>query len=193
MIMTLLCVKLDLIGFGSILGFVGGIIGVIAGLWALYDRFKNRNPKIKVFAPYQWTANDGATEKLMLFVYFRFSNISQTPTYLFLETLKTEIYYTESQKWESIQGIKLLTDKVKTDFSAEKISEYGIEKAKYLNVFDDCLVKYSEPLCGYLLFQIKNEKYSKLKGEILDSRHKKINFEVDFVKQKKHDPNYKKT
>jgi len=88
-----------------------------------------------------------------------------------------------------IQNLKLLTDKVQTDFTEAKKNEFGIEKAKYLNVFDDCIVKYSEPLCGYILFQIKNEKYTKLKGEIMDSRHKKIDFEIDFVKQKKLDPN----
>jgi hypothetical protein len=188
--MTFLCITSESINIGSTVGFVGGIIGIIASLWAFYDRFKNRKPNIKVFAPYQWTTSDAKTGKHTLFVYFRFSNTSQTPTYLFLETLKTEIYYSESQKWENIQNLKLLTNKIETDFSEEKKNEFGIDKAKFLNVFDECIVKYSEPLCGYLLFQIKNEKYNKLKGEIMDSRHKKITFEIDFEKQKKHDPNY---
>ena len=186
---NLLCIETESFSIGSTVGLIGGIVGIIASLWAFCDRFKNRKPNIKVFAPYHWTANDAKTGQQVLFVYFRFSNISQTPTYLFLETLKTEIYYSESEQWENIQNLKLLKDKVQTDFSEAKKNEFGIEKAKYLNVFDDCIIKYSEPLCGYLLFQIKNEKYTKLKGEIMDSRHKKINFEIDFVKQKKLDPN----
>jgi hypothetical protein len=188
MIINLLCIETESFNFGSTVGLIGGIVGIIASLWTFYDRFKNRKPKIKVFAPYQWNANDTITGQLTLFIFFRFSNISQTPTYLYLETLKTEIYYSDSQKWESIQNIKLLTDKVQTDFSEAKKNEFGIEKAKYLNVFDDCFVKYSEPLCGYLLFQIRSDKYTKLKGEIIDSRHKKIDFEIDFAKQKKLDP-----
>ena len=36
---------------------------------------------------------------------------------------------------------------------------------------------------------IRSDKYTKLKGEIIDSRHKKIDFEIDFAKQKKLDPN----
>lgn len=187
--MTLLCIENESINLGSTIGLVGGIIGIIAGLWAFYDRFKNRKPIIKVFAPYQWTTNDYKTGNQLIFVYFRFSNISQTPTYLFLETLKAEIFYSETQQWERIQNIKLSTNNIHTDFSEEMKIEFGIEKAKYLSVFDECIVKYSEPLCGYLIFQIRNEKYTKLRGEILDSRHKKINFEIDFIKQRKHDPN----
>jgi hypothetical protein len=187
--MTLLCVESESLNIGSTIGLFGGIIGIIASLWAFYDRFKNRKPNIKVFAPYQWTATDSKTGKNLFFVYFRFSNLSQTPTYLFLETLKTEIFYSESNEWEKIPNIKLSTEKIQTDFSEEKKIEYGIDKAKYLNVFDECIIKYSEPLCGYLLFQIKNEKYTKLRGEVMDSRHKKIDFEIDFKKQKKHDPN----
>lgn len=189
----LLCIGLNTISLGPIVGFVGGIVGIIAGLWALLDRYKNRHPRIKVFAPYQWTGNDSVTGKHILSVFFRISNISQTPTYLYLETLKAEIYYTELQKWESIQTIKLLTDKIATDFSEGMIKQFGINKAKYLDVFDDCIVKFSEPLCGYILFNIQNEKYSKIRGEILDSRHKKITFEVDFENQKKYDPYLKKS
>jgi hypothetical protein len=164
---------------GLIIGLIGGIIGVISGLWVLVDRFKNRKPKIKAYSPYHWTGTDAVTGKHTLFVFFRFSNISQTPTYFYLDTLKAEILNTKLNKWEKVQSLILPTAEIQTDFTAEEKNIFGINKARFLDIFDDCLVKYSEPLCGYLCFHIGNGEYGKLKGEVTDSRLKKIFFEVN--------------
>ncbi len=187
--MTLLCNGFVTANFGSIVGFVGGTIGIIAGLWALWDRYKNRIPRIKVFAPYQWTSIDPITKKNILAVFFRFSNVSQTPTYLFLETLKVEIYNTNLRMWEKAKSLKLMTEKIQTDFFEEKKCIYGITKAKCLDVFNENFVRFGEPLCGYLFFTVEDKNYCKLKGEVLDSRHKIIKFKIDFADQKKYDPN----
>ena len=186
MTMVILCERIETFNIESSVGLIGGLIGVIAGIWALLDRYNNRNPKIKVFAPFQWTGNFNS--ETILFVFFRFSNLSQTPTYLFLETLKIEIYNDKLKKWLPIQSVSLESNKPQTDFPTALKIRYGIDKAKFLDVFDDSILKYGEPLCGYLQYKITESEFSKIRGEILDFRHKKIKFEVDFEKQKKHDP-----
>ena len=176
------------VSWAGIIGSIGGIIGIIAGLWALFDRYKNRIPRIIVFAPYQFTAIDAVTGKNILSIFFRFSNLSQTPTFLYIETLKAELYYDDLQEWKKVSMLKLLTEKISTDFSKEMNVHFGINKVKNIDVFDENIIKYGYPLCGYLTFQIENKKYSKLRGEVIDSRQKKIKFNIDFKDQKKYDP-----
>lgn len=177
---TLLNTTGEYINISAIIGVIGGIIGVIAGSWALWDRFQNRMPKIKVLSPYQFTSNDGVTGILLLSAYFRFSNISQTPTYLFFETLKAELFYNELNEWKYVRNLRPLKEKIETDLAPEVSFMMGINKAQNLDAFKETRVKYSEPLCGYLTFHIESVKFTKLRGEILDSRHKKIKFEIDF-------------
>jgi len=69
MIINLLCLETESFSIGSIVGLIGGIVGIIASLWAFCDRFKNRKPNIKVFAPYLWSAYDAKTGQQILFVY----------------------------------------------------------------------------------------------------------------------------
>lgn len=184
-----LFIELKTINLGAIIGVIGGTIGAIAGGWTIYDRFKNRKPNIKVLAPYQWEANNQPSNEKVLFVYFRFSNLSQSPTYIFLETLFAELYNPTNKKWEKIIRTQEPKEKPVTDFSEHEKNLFGINRAKFLNVFDDCSIKYGEPLCGYLNFFSETEKYTKLRIKVLDSRHKLLQFEIDFGKQKKHDPN----
>ncbi len=40
--MNLLCFESEFFNLGSTVGLVGGIVGIIASLWAFHDRFKNR-------------------------------------------------------------------------------------------------------------------------------------------------------
>lgn len=181
--MTLMCIEVEEVSISAIIGLIGGLIGIVAGLWALWDRFQNRIPNIKVFSPYQFTSNEAETGRLLFSAFFRFSNLSQTPTYLFFETLKTEFYYNELNEWKYARNLRPLKEKIETDLSFEDSFLMGINKAQNLDAFNDSVVKYSEPLCGYLTFQIDSIKFTKIRGEILDSRHKKIKFEIDFERQ----------
>ncbi|GEM_PF-5397092 len=77
-------------GYSIFIGVIGGIIGIITGLWTLFDRLKNSKPQIKIFIPFSFKSNDAITHDYLLHLYIRFSNLTQVPAFIFLETLEVE-------------------------------------------------------------------------------------------------------
>ncbi|GEM_PF-4825190 len=57
----------------------------------------------------------------------------------------------------------------------------GVNIAKNLSVFDETLIMFNKPLSGYLTFKVENRKYSKIKGTVKDSRHKRLKIKSDLV------------
>lgn len=163
----------------SYIGIFGGIIGTITGSWALFDRYRNRKPNILVSAPFHYVANNSVAGKIA-FIFFRFSNTSKTPTYIYLETISVQLFYPDCNQWEKAEILTQVGSDVKTDFPPHMNAIMGINKARNLDKFDDTSIKYGIPLCGYLTFKIRSDKFSKLRGEVLDFRLKKIKFELDF-------------
>lgn len=166
---------------GVIGGIIGGIIGIITGLWTLFDRLKNSKPQIKIFIPFSFKSNDAITHDYLLHLYIRFSNLTQVPAFIFLETLEVELYSDESKKWHKAQRLTLINEKITTDFSKEMEKMLGVNIAKTLSVFDETLIMFNKPLSGYLTFKVENRKYSKIKGTVKDSRHKRLKIKSDLV------------
>lgn len=182
--------KLDLIGI------IGGLIGSITGIWALIDRYKNRKPKLKVFAPFIWKGNDSVTNELIWFVFFRIANLSQASTFLYFETAKIDVFDEKLNTWENVQIIKVPEDKFKTDFLDPYKSKFGMDHPRFLDgIYLDCSVKFGAPLCGYLAFKCQTSQFNKLTMQIRDFKldnRRKFKFLIDFSKQKsKFDPTYK--
>ena len=161
--------------WGIIIGLVGGIVGAILGGWGLYDRYEQRRPKLAVFIPYHWAGKDQETGDIYI-LYLRISNISQAPAYLYMETLKIEIF--ENNKWQKAQVLHLPSNRpLVTDLPTGWASTVGIFDAKPINRFTDGLVTYDKPLCGYLFvkspFKKSDPKLSKVRVSVFDSYLKK--------------------
>ncbi len=132
-----------------IIGVVGGIIGALAGSWSLFDRFANRHPRLLMFAPYNWAGSD-TTAGPTYGIFIRLSNLSQAPAFLYLETLKAELY--SGGTWHTALVLSLpQTHAIATDFPQELQAHLGLNDARVLNRFLDGLVTYDRPLCGYIL------------------------------------------
>lgn len=186
---------LDRIKFvGSILAAVTIIIGVIGGIWSLFDKWENRRPNLSLFAPYTFTCRDAKSNRPHLFILAMISNSSKQNAFLYLMTMDIEGY--SGEKWHKLQRAD--TDSatpLETDLSDSDKVRFGVNDVKYLNKFGDCIVRYDKPLTGYIPVNHENESVlkgiEKLRINVKDCQFRLYTLEVDLKEQRrKHDPTY---
>lgn len=178
----------------SLIGIIGGFIGAISGLLALWDRWKNRKPRLYLLAPYNFSCNDAFTKRPIRLFYIRIANSSKKPAFLYIETMSIEV--NSSGIWHKMEILK--TDSktpLETDFSESQKVCFGLRDMKYINRFDETVVDYDSPLCGLvpLAFQSNTiHKIEKIKMKIKDCHLNSYTMVVDLAnQQRKHDPDYK--
>jgi hypothetical protein len=164
-------------------------LGILGGLLSLRDRWQNRKPHLQLFAPYLFWGTDVANKRRFLFLYLRIANSSQKNAYLYLETMSVMlkingIWY---RTYFSDQEIK------RTDFSDAEKLHFGIGKARVINRFEDNIITFDKPLCGYVILGHANDAIfdgaiEKVKIEVEDCHHEKSALYADLEEQLKKDP-----
>jgi hypothetical protein len=177
----------------SLIGLIGGLVGALSGLLALWDRWKNRKPRFILFAPYNFTGQDAETRRRVLFVYLRIANLSKNRAFLYLETMSVEIK--SSGKWhKAVVGNTDSKTPFETDFPEFDKVRFGLHDVKFINRFDETIVDCDAPLCGYIPLIYKDEDIIHPEGiriKVKDCHLKSYTMEVDFAEQqRKHDPDY---
>lgn len=187
---------MDLLKFiGSVVAGGAVLIGVIGGIWSLWDRWRNRKPNLTLFAPYHFSCRDAKTSWPILMILARISNSSKQNAFLYLETMGIEVY--SKGKWHKLQRLEIdQKTPLETDFSESEKVRFGLNDVKYLNRFGDTIVSYDKPLCGYIPAARENEavfnEIDKIRINIKDCRFKLYKLEVDLKEQRKrHDPTYR--
>lgn len=168
------------------------LLGVIGGIWSLYDRFDK--PTLTLFAPYTITCRDAKLNQPCLLILAMISNSSKQNTFLYLMTMDIEGY--SGGKWHKLQYLDTdSTTPLETDLSDSDKVKFGVNDIKYLYKFGDCIVRYDKPLIGYIPVSHENESVlkniDKLRINIKDCQFRLHTLEVDFKEQRrKHDPTY---
>ncbi len=170
----------------TIIGICGGIIGLIGGCISIYEIWKNRKPKLKLFAPFYWFGQDTkATSTLSILI--RISNASKKSAFLYFETISVEIK--KDDIWAKGKVLTVMSDTIICDLPNETQVLYGINKVAYLNSFTDAIIEHNNPLTKYIAIGGLDKEYL-LKPEgiriiVEDCHHKIYTLKVDdFVKQK---------
>lgn len=167
-------------------------LGLIGGVWALYDKWKNRKPKLYLFVPYNWSGVDSGSKIRFLCIYLKISNVSSRSAFIYFETISISLLI--DNHWYVTYFID--ADIKQTDLSDAAKRHYGIDKAKVLNRFGENIVTYDTPLCGYVIVghqdgAIFTKSIEKIRIEVEDCHRKKYTLYADLKKQLDRDP-YKK-
>ena len=72
-------------------GLIGGTIGTVAGVLALIDRWRDRHPRLHLFAPHNFYCKMPSSGTEIWNILVRFSNTSRCAAYLYIETLAVDI------------------------------------------------------------------------------------------------------
>lgn len=173
------------------IGVAGGVIGAVAGLLALRDRWKHRRPRLKLFAPYQYTGEDAASKRKCLNLLCRFSNSSQAVAFVYPETMTVQLE--KAGKWYPVQQVYFPRGhSAKTDFSKGERVRCAVDDVPFLSRFDATVVTRDKPLSGYLCVTSGREDVlenpTSVRITIRDCHLKKHTMTVDFAKQKRLDP-----
>ncbi len=177
------------------LSFWTGIIGGIAGLMALYDRWCDRKPQLRIFAPYNFTGIDAQTENPVLSIFLRISNSSRASAFLYLETMSVELFYDGS--WVRTKRLDPKPGALaSTDLPEEQQVAFGITEAPFLTKFGATLVTIDNPLCGYVVVSHSDRRilsgFSRIRVAVNDCHLHNHCVTIDLQEQKrKHDPNGK--
>jgi len=168
---------------------VGGIIGIVGGWWSLCDKYKNREPRLSLFVPYNWSGIDTGAQKRYCFLFIRISNSSSKSAYLYLETMS--VYLKIDDKWYCT--LRRDEEVKETDFPESLKKRFGLEKANYLNRFEDNVITYDKPLCGYITVEHRNDsiferKIQEVKIKVYDCHGKLYTLKTDLEEQLKKDP-----
>lgn len=179
----------DLKSLAGLVALILSILGIIGGLLSLYDKWENRKPNLELFVPYNWSGVDTSNQKSFLCLYLRIANTSHKSAYLYLETMSVML---------KINGVWYTTyfidQEVKqTDFPDAEKQRFGLGKAHFLNRFEDNIITFDKPLCGYVVLghdndAIFNNKINEVKIEAEDCHGVKHEVHVDLGEQLKRDP-----
>jgi hypothetical protein len=175
--------------FAVIIGVIVGFFGVIGGLLSLHDRWANRCPDLELFTPYNWSGIDIGNQKRFLCLYLRISNNSQRSAYLYLETMSVMVKI--NGNWYQTYFID---EEVKeTDLPEAGKQRLGLGRAHFLNRFEDNVITFDKPLCGYIIVgydndSIFNGSLEEVKIEVEDCHEKKYILYTDLAEQLKRDP-----
>lgn len=170
------------------------VVGVIGGIWSLWDRIINRKPILKLFTPYYFSCKDGVSMQPVLMILVRISNSSQKSAFLYLETMSIEVM--SNGKWYKTKRLNTeQTTPLKTDFSEAEKVRFGINDVKYLNRFGCTVVSYDNPLSGYVPVAHEEESVltniDKIRIKVTDCHFKSYEMEVDLKEQQRnYDPDY---
>lgn len=182
----------DLKKFALLVGIIAGLVGVVGGWITLYDKWRNRKPKLSLWVPYNWTGEDIGAQKRFLALYLRISNTSNKEAYLYLETMSVSLKI--KNNWYRVYLSDLPYEGIKeTDFPERELRHFGIGKVKFLNRFEDNIVTFEKPLCGYVVVGYKddsifNESIDMIRLEVEDCHRKKHILYTDLEKQLESDP-----
>ena len=175
--------------FSILIGVILGLIGIAGGYLTLIDKWKNRKPKLNLFVPYNWSGVDTGANKRFLNLYLRISNSSNKSAFLYLETLYVEVKI--NGKWFPTEFFEV--ELKGTDFPEAEKERFGIGKVEFLKRFNENVVTYDKPLCGYISVtcnkdSIFESSIEAIKVEVYDCHERRYILHVDLNKQLEKDP-----
>jgi hypothetical protein len=179
----------DLKNFAILAGVILSVLGVFGGLLSLCDKWKNRKPNLELFAPYQWSGIDTGAQKRFSCLYLRIANSSRKSAYLYLETMSVMVKI--NGEWYTTYFID--QEIKQTDFPEAEKLRFGLGKAHFLNRFEDNIITFDKPLCGYVVLghdndAIFNNDIDEIKIEVEDCHREKYKLRANLKEQSKRDP-----
>ena len=176
------------------ISFWTGLIGGLAGLVALIDRWRDRRPHLHLFAPYYFSCFPSSTPlsgTSICNIFVRISNTSKCAAYLYLETLSVDLkkdgIFHKTKRLDVEFGAN-----VATDFSQPEKIRLGIGRVPWLSRFDDTTITREKPLSGYVAVTTNDDAVVRdpegIRLCIRDCQMKEHVMEVDLRKQMCFDP-----
>ena len=178
--------------WAGIIGGTAGIIGCIAGLLALYDRFWHRKPRLSIFAPYHFSGRDAVSGQPIYAIFLRIANNAKESAFLYLETMAVEIY--SGNQWHKARRLEIEPSikEITTDLPEHQQVTFGLAEAPFLSKFGSTLITFEQPLCGYIVVGYPDLKVlrgiSKIKISVEDCHSHLHSTIIDLRRQSLRDP-----
>ena len=143
------------------IGTIGGGLGIASIMLHLVGWWINRKPRLRLFAPYQWSGVDTGLKKRIANIVVRVSNNSRAAAFLYLETMSAELRY--AGRWVKARRLEppASVKRVKTDFPEGLRQRFGLDDITPLRRFESPLITYERPLSGLLILDPDSEEVAR--------------------------------